>query len=230
MIKKPKAFVFDLDGTLIDTFNLYLYSLNAGLQAFGLPSVSAEKLSEFLDEAFPLEEILKRIAPLKFADVQTRLSCVEKIKEAYFSALEKVRLLVGARDLLFTLKEKGVKVGIVTGRTTEGEEKWLELKRLGIAEFVDVFVTGLEAPRKPSSGGIVVCLKKLRVSPEEAIFIGDSEADALASKEAGLSFIGVTTGVGKKERLLELGAIYVVKDLLELLEIVKRLDTLTPLE
>jgi len=229
-IRSLKAFVFDLDGTLINTFEVYLHSLNEGLKAFGLPPISSKKLTEFLNQATPLEEILKRVAPSKFTDTRTRLSCVEKIKKAYFSALEKVKLLNGAPELLFTLKDKGFKVGIVTGRTTRGEEKWLELKRLGIAEFVDVFVTGFEAPRKPSSGGIRTCIKELGVSPEEAILVGDSEADALASKEAGIPFIGVATGVGKKQKLLALGALYVFQDLRELLKMVKRLDTFNPLE
>jgi len=229
-MRSVKAFIFDLDGTLIDTFDLYLSALNEGLQAFRVAPVSAQELSEFLDEATPLEEILKRVAPSEFTDAQRRLSCLERIKEAYLSGLEKVRLLDGAWELLFTLKERNFKVGIVTGRTTEGEAKWLELKRLGIAPFVDVFVTGLEAPRKPSSAGISFCIEQLKVKPEESIFVGDSQADALASQQAGVPFIGVATGVGKKERLLELGALCVVKDLRELLERVKRLDTSPPLE
>ncbi|HJV17604.1 MAG TPA: HAD family hydrolase, partial [Bacillales bacterium] len=93
-------------------------------------------------------------------------------------------------NLLKRLKNDGYKLGIVTGKARRSLD--LSLKRLEMTHFFDVIITGddVESP-KPHPEGINKALEQLNVSNNEAIFIGDSDADILAGKQANIHTIGV---------------------------------------
>ena len=216
-MRKIKGVIFDLDGTLIDTLEGYIEAFNRGIKGFGLEPISKEKLATFLNKALGLESILMELFPTTFQEKETRSQCLAEIVKAYLE-LEKttVSLKPGVREVLSQLREIGLKVGIVTGRTTSGETKWLEVRRLGIDQFIDSIVTGAEAPRKPAPGGIIKCAQQLGLSPAECVAVGDSQADIITGKAAGAITIAITSGVATKEALAEERPDYIISSLAQL--------------
>lgn len=218
-LSRIRAVIFDLDGTLIDSLSSYLYSMNTVIKKFGLEPITRERLRSYLNMSKPLQEILQDLSPL-FLNPEMNRRVAEEILDVYLEVQkESVSLLPGVREVLEFLKRRGVKVGIVTGRTIEGEKKYLELERLGIRELIDCFVTARETERKPSSSGILKCLEELKANPEEAIFVGDSVSDMEAGKKARLFTVGVLTGVGSREDLLLGNPDCLIEDLRELLDL-----------
>ncbi len=216
-MSKIKGVIFDLDGTLIDTLEGYIEAFNHGIKRFGLEPISREKLATFLNRALALETILIEIFPATFQDNEARSQCLAEIVDAYFELQERnVSLKPGVAEVLSQLKETGVKIGIVTGRTTSGETKRLELRRLGIDQFIDCMVTAAEAPRKPAPDGIIKCAQQLGLSPAECIAVGDSQADIITGKAAGLITVAIAGGVATEEALRQEKPDYVISNLAQL--------------
>ncbi|NIS60477.1 MAG: HAD hydrolase-like protein, partial [Proteobacteria bacterium] len=147
---KIKGVIFDLDQTIIDSLGALTEAFNTGTREFGMEPVTGERIAHFLDEGLRLGEMLLELYPSVFAEDGNRQACGDVIREAYFELEpQKVLLKPGVKQTLQSLKQRGVKIGIVTGRKSQGERKWLELRRLNINQFVDVMVTGAEARAKP---------------------------------------------------------------------------------
>lgn len=224
--QKIKGVIFDLDQTIIDSLGALTEAFNTGTGKFGLEPVTGERIAHFLDEGLRLGEMLLELYPSVFEEDGKRQACGDMIRKAYFELEpQKVMLKPGVKPTLESLKERGVKIGIVTGRKSQGERKWLELRRLNIHQSVGIMVTGAEAPAKPAPDGVTKCMKELGLSPEECVFVGDSIVDIMAGKRAGVRTIAVCTGVAGKEPLAELGPDYVLDDLNSLLSYLSKLES-----
>lgn len=94
--------------------------------------------------------------------------------EAYWGyMLERMELRAGARELFRYCREKGIKIGICTDLTAHIQHR--KLRALGLEAWTDVLVTSEEAgAEKPSPAIYRLLLDKLRMSPEEVLFVGDS--------------------------------------------------------
>jgi phosphoglycolate phosphatase len=221
---KIKGVIFDLDGTLIDSLETYTQALNQGIQGFNLAPVSKEALASLLNRAVPLEQIIEQLFPTQLKDREERLDCIKEIVKAYQKLEQNVSLKPGAAQVLSSLKEMGLKVGIVTGRTTAGERKWLELRRLNIDQFIDVIITGADAERKPAPEGIIKCAQELGLSAEECVFVGDAQSDIITGKAAGVMTIAISTGVAQEGTLSQERPDAIVDSLAELLSRIRDLS------
>ena len=195
-----RGVIFDLDGTLLDSIGVYTEAFNRGIGKWGHKPVSQEEIASFLNRAASLAEILWTIFP--FLSDEEVSAYKREILKAYLDLeKEKVFLQPGAREVLRELREMGLRVGVVTGRATKGEEKWMELRRLEVDHLIEVMITGAEAARKPSPEGIIRCLEILNLSPGECVFVGDSEADIEMGKAAGVLTVVIPKGVASLEAL-----------------------------
>jgi len=97
--------------------------------------------------------------------------------------------------LLKLLKQRGLRIGVVTSRSMLAEKQWQELEELKVAHLVDAVVTASDSRKKPAPDTVIECLECLRVLPEECVIVGDSLADIIAGKAAGVKTVAVTTGV-----------------------------------
>ncbi len=193
-----KAVIFDLDGTLLDSIDVFWQAFNAGVATFKLKPVARECLLDLMDQGASLPEILSKVYPVLRAEPAS--TTVEKImaeikKEYLARSGGEVGLTSGAQELLSLLKSKGLKIGIVTSRAIPPEKQWRELRKLRMAHCIDAMVTGAENRRKPAPDTIIECLKRLELLSEECIFVGDSQVDIIAGKAAGVKTVAVTTGV-----------------------------------
>ena len=115
----------------------------------------------------------------------------------------------GVEESLGKLQKMGIRMAVVSNR-----KRLLPAVRIvGLEKYFSHFV-GMEDIKipKPDPQSIRFALHKLGVPPESAVFAGDSEVDARASKAAGVRFIGLTTGGRSRIDLLAEGADFVADD------------------
>jgi phosphoglycolate phosphatase/pyrophosphatase PpaX len=175
------AVLFDFDGTLNDTWRLYLEAFRRALEPrFG------RRLTD--DEILALKPSAER---------RLLLSQVEALEyPAYFDAFiahytelhDRLNdgLYVGVSDMLAALRTRGVKHGVVTGKSRRAWDTSFPACRL--ADF-DIVVTDDDVTQpKPSPEGLLTALRHLRVEPASSLYVGDSLLDCHAAQAAGVAF------------------------------------------
>jgi pyrophosphatase PpaX len=178
-----KAVIFDFDGTLADTLPVCFLAFEGVFKQFDNREVTTE-------------EIIAMFGPSETGIIRENLknNNYDKAIELYYEIYKDQHNIVQDSEeintLLKHLRTNGYKLGIVTGKARRSLD--ISLDCLGLSTFFDVIVTGddVEYP-KPNPEGIFKALENLNISHKEAIFLGDSEADIIAGKEAGVLTIGV---------------------------------------
>jgi phosphoglycolate phosphatase len=201
-MKKIRGVIFDLDGTLIDSLETYSMAFNSIVKRYKLKPIDIKELSDFLNQFLSLEQVLKKLYPsLESEAIQEFM--VEMRKE--FIALSKhhITLKPHAKEVLLSLKGQGMRIGVATGRTSRGDGKWRELKNLEIDSLVNTVVTAGETKPKPDPASIIKCAEELGLSLKECVFVGDSRADVIAGRSAGVKVIAIPSGVASRDELAE---------------------------
>jgi HAD superfamily hydrolase (TIGR01509 family) len=142
--------------------------------------------------------------------------------EIYGELIEEVEPLDGARDLVATLKDRGLRIVLASSSPEDELDHYLEL--LGARDLADAWTTKDDVEQtKPAPDLVLAALEK--AGTESAVMVGDTPWDVEAAKKAGVETVCVITGGWSKHELREAGAIAVFESAVELRE---RLDE-TPL-
>ncbi len=218
-----KGVIFDLDGTLIDSLVAYRMAFNRSVERYNLKPIDIRELADFLNQFLSLEELLKNLYPsLNPEDIQEFM--VEMKNEFIALSKDYITLKPHAREVLLSLKNQGMKIGIATGRMSRGDGKWRELKNLNIDSFVDTVVTAGETKPKPDPASLIKCAEELDLSLDECVFVGDSRADVMAGKSAGVKIIAVPTGVASRDQLAEEMPDFMLDSLYQLTDKIKSIS------
>jgi phosphoglycolate phosphatase-like HAD superfamily hydrolase len=199
-----RAVIFDIDGTLVDSFDAYYEVFNRGIASFNVDPVSRGFLRDNLAKGLSLREILQKVFPSPIDDA-TYETCRGEIRGLFRHVeLEGVKLFPGTEEVFRHLEGKGIKIGIATGRISSPEDEWLRFKRLGLDKYINAIVTSQEVEhRKPAPDAIIECARRLNVSTKNCIVVGDTESDIVAARRAGASAAAVTTGHEDEDVLLK---------------------------
>jgi pyrophosphatase PpaX len=179
-----KGIIFDFDGTLADTLPVCFYAFQTVFKEFDGTEVTPDEIKAMFG---PSETGIIRENLINTNHEQAIELYYEKYSEKH---RELVLENVDINDLLLFLKNKGYKLGIVTGKAYRS--LMISLQLLKMDQLFDVIITGDDVVQpKPHPEGIHKALKQLQIKSSEAIFLGDSDADILAGKQAGVLTIGV---------------------------------------
>ncbi len=199
-----KAIIFDLDGTILDSIDAWWRAFNDGVAAFNLEPVPIESLMQFMNQGARLADILRGLYPALGTEAGSAMvdDIMAEIRKRYStnSGVQE-ELADGAVELLNLVKQRGLKIGVVTSRSVVPERQWRELVELEVAHFIDTVVTAAGSRRKPAPDTVIECLERFGVLPEECIIVGDSLADVMAGKAAGVGTVAVPTGVADLQTL-----------------------------
>jgi HAD superfamily hydrolase (TIGR01509 family) len=195
-----KGVIFDLDGTLIDSLDTYNLAFNRIVCRYQLHPIDIRELTDFLNQFISLEELLEQLYPSLSPD-EIKTFRTEMKNEFIALAKEHIILQPHVKEVLQSLRRIGMKIGVATGRMSTGNSKWRDLKNLGIDYFIDVVVTAGETRPKPHPDSLIKCTQELGLSLSDCIFVGDSTADIIAAKSAGIPVVAVPTGVASRELL-----------------------------
>lgn len=213
-----RALIFDIDGTLVDSFEAYHRVFNQGIADFNAGPVPRDVLRDYLAKGLSLRDILQKVFSSPMDDA-TYEACREKILRLFKQAeIEGVKFFPGTEELFRSLEGKGIKIGIATGRTSSVEDEWLRFKRLGLDRYISAIVTSREVGhRKPAPDAIIECAKRMDVPIEKCIVVGDTESDIVAAKMSGAVAVAVTSGHENKEALLRAQPEIVLRDVNDLI-------------
>ncbi len=176
-----RALVFDLDGTLADTFNHLADCFATALEPnLGRRVRPEEVFSRFGLWAGPEISILADLAGGHYPEV------VEAFYQVYQERHPRaVRLFPGIAEVIDAAQKRGLRLGLLTGKGRRATE--ITLEQLGIRQHFTTLMTGDDAPfPKPHPDGLLLVLRALEAETSEALFVGDSRADVGAGRAAGV--------------------------------------------
>ncbi len=218
--------IFDLDGTILDdipyVLNIHVkitednnFPLTDELDALlrentGIPlCITGSNLVRFK----ALNYLGKKIK-LPFFN---RLKMMNKAKKFIYEFFKKCPLIKGTQETLRFLKENNVKIGMFTNASR------LEIKRIfnGREEILKYFEGNIITKddvkhKKPHPEGIIKLINKWGILPQNTVIFGDYKSDIQAGKEAGITTVGVLSGVGDLEHFKRCNADYIIQDISEI--------------
>ncbi|MEJ5339873.1 MAG: HAD-IA family hydrolase [Aquificaceae bacterium] len=173
------AILFDLDGTLIDSYRDIGIHLNRTLRDFNLPQVDIESVRHMVGGG--ARELLKRFFSNGLLEEALAVFRDYYMKEPviYTKPFE------GIEEALSRAMDKNISLAVVTNKM-EALSK-LILKELGLLDYFSLVVGGdTLSEKKPSPLPVLYTLQSLGVSPAQALMVGDTEADMTAGRLAGV--------------------------------------------
>lgn len=208
--------IFDFDGTLVNTNQLIINSFQHIYKKYH----GKEKSVEYITSSFgePLKSTLDREFTQPYEEV---------VKEYRYYQLEKfekeIKLFDHVRETLEKLKDKNIKMGIVTSRFRHTTE--LALKIFNIQDFFEVIVPADEViEHKPHPEPLMKALKYIGSKPEETLLVGDSKFDIGCAINSGAIpvLVGWHDNVESIKNMFNLK--YVINDMLDVINIIEVLN------
>ncbi|MDO4491832.1 MAG: HAD-IA family hydrolase [Lachnospiraceae bacterium] len=210
--KRKEAFIWDLDGTLLDSYGEIVSSTVLACQEHGI----------FLDEKYVLDySILKSGKELMEMECHKHGVAYEDLYQSYLrhhhAKTEEIAAAPNAEAILRALTEQGIPCFVFTHR---GKSTMPVLKRLKLDSYFTEIITMEGAfPRKPAPDGNLYLVEKYGLDKEYTYFVGDRQLDMESAENAGLKKIlyipdySVAKPSGRED--------YVISDFMEILEILK---------
>ena len=194
-------YIFDLDGTLLDTLDDLADSVNAALKQFGYPSVTREQVRAFVGNG--MKNLMERAlggTPQNFFEILAWF-------KAYYreNSTNKTKPYDGIIELLQRLKSEGKKTAVVSNKAQFATQALCERYFGNLLDFVLGEKESEGVRKKPAPDSVELALKTVGVAKEKAVYIGDSDVDIMTAKNAGLPCISVTWGFRDEEFLREQG-------------------------
>lgn len=195
ILNNIKHICFDLDGTLMNSYNtIYLATLNT-LEVLKIPGLIEEP------------EFYKRIGH-HFFDIFKELNIdipdiehfINIYKSNYFNFIDESTIYPGVTELLEEFKTKDYKISLLTTKAQDQADKILKHFQLD-KYFSYIMGRRIGFPVKPSPEPLLMICKEVNVSPAETLMIGDTELDINCGKDAGAKTCAVSFGYRTREIL-----------------------------
>lgn len=210
------TYIFDLDGTLLNTLNDLAASTNYALRQHGMPERTLEEVRRFVGNGVRL--LMERAVP-EGTDEALFEETFATFKHHYMEHnMDTTSPYDGVQEMLRQLKRKGKRLAVVSNKFYAATQEL-------VAHFfpeVEVAIGENEAEgirKKPAPDTVMEALRQLGVSSEGAVYVGDSDVDLMTARNSELPCISVLWGFRDKDFLIEHGATEFVTKPNELLEI-----------
>ncbi len=216
---KCNTIIFDLDGTLLNTLEDLMDSVNYALSQYGMPKRELEEIRHFVGNG------VERLMELSVPDgknnpvFQEAFAC---FKEHYLiHCNDKTGPYPHIMELLEALHDKGYNMAIVSNKYMNAVK---ELNELYFSRFIKVAIGESAGIRKkPAPDTVEEAIRQLGVSKDSCVYVGDSEVDHMTAVNSGLRCISCLWGFRTKEELIKAGAgnnIF-VSDPMQILEVIQ---------
>ncbi len=210
-----RAVLFDLDGTLVDSYAALAEAVNYARRQHGLEDLTTEAIREFVGEG--LERLLQRA----FDQREVPQSATEAFEKRYDEiCCAESRVLADVETTLAALDQVGVAMAVCTNKPTAFSRKILEF--LNLAPFFCAIVgPDVAGARKPERQHVLRTLEATNCSPSEALFVGDMPIDVKAARNSGIDVAVVATGSSTSSALKAAAPDHYLDRLADLVKIVR---------
>ncbi len=190
-----RAFVFDLDGTLIDSKVDLVNSVNAMLREMGRAELPTERVATFIGHGAP--QLIARALGPEATDEQRRTGLALFFAHYELHKLDTTRLYPGVVEALDALA--AYPMSVLSNKPTNVSVDILH--DLGLAKYFHSIYGGDSfEKKKPDPAGALKILQELGVPPAQAAMVGDSEVDVQTARNAGMVAVTVNYGFGVHDR------------------------------
>ena len=201
---KYRAVIFDLDGTLLDTLDDLMEAINEALSQQGFPCRTREEVRTFVGNGLGML-VHRALPPVQREDEEISRQTLTALK-TYYASHNNVftRPYEGIQTMLRALKEKGLRLAIVSNKNDPNVK---ELTRVYFPDTIELAAG--ESPtvrRKPNPDMVRLVMETFGVTPEETLYVGDSEVDIQTAANAGIPCAIVTWGFRTRAELRAAGA------------------------
>jgi len=220
-MRRVRAVVFDLDGTLIDSYDAIAESLNHALAALDFPPVPIDVVRSLVGRGLEslIDRAMRRGGPAEGPDTATIDEAVRLFRKRYDAiCVDRTSLLPGVKPTLDALKERGYRLSVATNKPSYFAVRLLDA--LGVGRCLDtVMGPDLVSRPKPDPEMVITALARMGVAAGEALYVGDMPIDVETARAAGLPVIVMPTGSSGREELASSGADLVLDDVSGLLDL-----------
>lgn len=201
-----KLFVFDLDGTLVDSLGIIARTFNSVLRQYGLPSIQKEKFNYFAGDG---PAVLVRRA-IEYLKSEGRVQPGEEefifqgVYPDYLETYDQLkddltRPYLGIEKVLDRLKEENRMIAICTNKRKIAAANLVQSIFSVEFDYISALDDGIF--RKPDPDMLNIVIEKLGVSKSEVLYFGDTNTDMKTGKNAAVDTVGVTWGFREREEL-----------------------------
>jgi len=227
-ISTTKTVIYDLDGTLLDSMRIFndivisnLERIGAvktkdSMNEIGIQLLETHQVSQTNTGIILILQIFWRVGRSfglsKIKSFQFTVRCIRKVKEVYKTAI----LFPNTKESLIKLVENGYCLGVCTSASRD--QMLLTLEKHGIIHLFhpEALISRDDVTNlKPAPEGILLAIRACSARVEDCFFLGDMPVDMIAGDRAGLTTIGLTTGLVNRELLLRFSSPSVVLDSIE---------------
>lgn len=212
---KRDTFIFDLDGTILDTLPDLVVLTNRCLVREGFPGRTSAEILSFVGNG--LRSLMEQAVP-----EGTPAERVEAVAQAWRDLYptypnDLTRPYPSVSETLAALAERGCKLGVFSNKFDGGVHQIIDQCLPGV--FGAAHGECAEFPRKPDPTGILRTIAELESAPERTVYVGDSPTDIEAARRAGTMAVGVSWGYHTADEMRQASPDVLVSDFSELLAI-----------
>ena len=213
MIREYDTYIFDLDGTLLDTLTDLAASCNYALLQHGMAQRTIDEVRMFVGNG--VKKLMERAIPDGLANPQ-----FDEVYQCFLQhylkhGLDHTAPYPGVLPMLAELKRRNKKIAVVSNKFYRATE---ELCKHFFDQYVEVAIGEREGiKKKPAPDTVLEALAQLGVTGDNAVYIGDSDVDIATANNCQLPCISVLWGFRDKDFLLRSGATTLIKTPEELL-------------
>ena len=198
------TYIFDLDGTLLDTLGDLAAAVNYAMRTHGMPEHSIDDVRRFVGNG--VRKLMERAIPDGETNPQFEATFATFRQYYMQHSLDTTRPYEGIPETLAALKAKGCRLAVVSNKMMAATQ---ELCRHFFPDTIEVAIGENEAAgirKKPAPDTVITSLRQLGVEKQNAVYVGDSDVDIQTAANAGLPCISVLWGFRDKDFLIENGA------------------------
>lgn len=204
-----KCCIFDLDGTILNTIESLSHSISLTMGHFGYGPIDEIHTKQFVGDGFKklVERALLFSGDEKQVHYEEALAVYERVFEE--NCLYKVRPYEGIPEFLQFLKEKGIKIAVLTNK---GHEQAIECVETSYGKgFFDLITgEGDGIACKPDPSGALYTAGYFHISPSQCLYFGDTNTDMRTGINAGMDTVAVTWGFRDREELEKFNPKYMI--------------------
>jgi phosphoglycolate phosphatase len=195
MTLRYRAVLFDLDGTLVDSYTALAEAVNYARREHGLHELSGTRIRDFVGDG--LDKLLQRAFEIDRVPQSVRNAFENRYDEI---CCEESKVLADVEATLDELKRLDVAMAVCTNKPTSFSRKILEFLDLA-RHFHSIVGPDLAGARKPEARHLLCTLESTGTPAADALFVGDMPIDVHAARNSGIDVAVVPTGSSSPEQL-----------------------------